>query len=87
MTTHSGSVAVVEGWNEYYMMEQGRRDTLNLKSQSQIDEQELDQYIITVSLHTSFEKMPWLQKLQENYHIINQQNDDKVTIYQRNVKK
>lgn len=84
---NSGPSAVVEGWNEYYMTEQGRRDVLNLRSQYQVDEQELDQYqhVITVSLHVSFEKRPWFQELQEVYHIIDQQNNYKVTIYQRNL--
>lgn len=77
-------VPAVDGWSEYYVERQGRRDPLNIVSKYEVTADELMQnkYIYLQYIHN--DALLWIKDfLSENYKLVTDKTDVKVKVYVR----
>lgn len=76
---------VEEGWDEYYITRQGRRDPLNTISQDELDIDDMTKYRRVILQYNHYEILPELQSTLDTHYLLETDRMDlKVRTYIRN---
>ena len=73
------------GWNDYYITQQGRRDSINVIGQYELELDDLDQYdhVFVVEMHYSHLRGDLQNKLTESFELTNEAQDYPIKLYER----
>lgn len=75
---------VVDGWNDYYISRQGRRNSLNVVSQYSLQEENIEPYNRVYLQYNHWGVNSWLQSyLNDNFKLESDKTDIKVRTYIR----